>query len=183
MNKSWNQIVKEYGRCLRTYTGKKVDIFDPDPESICIEDIAHALSNICRFAGHVPEFYSVAEHSYLASLLAKPEHELAALMHDAAEAYMVDLPRPVKMEMPEFSIIEDKLMKVIAKKFGFQYPLPEDIVTIDNRLVKEEFYYLMLDYPIWGLPPAPIQLYEPLKAEEAFLETYQNIVDAAEIVF
>ena len=76
----------------------------PNPDDIRIEDIAHALSNQCRFAGHAREFYSVAEHSVHVSQLCLPEHALWGLLHDASEAYLVDLPRPLKL-LPEFAAV------------------------------------------------------------------------------
>ncbi len=86
----------------QTYTGKAFDYFNPQPEQICIEDIAHSLSMICRFNGHCARFYSVAEHSLLVSKCAQadgPEHAMFGLLHDAAEAYIGDI-NPVLKSMP-----------------------------------------------------------------------------------
>jgi hypothetical protein len=130
--------------CIRTISGKYVNVFEPKVEMICIEDIAHALSNQCRFAGHTPYFYSVAQHSNLCFELASPEHKLAALLHDASEAYLCDIPRPIKLRLPEYKLIEDKLMKLIAEKFGFQYPLHPEVKEIDDRLLKMEWDNLII---------------------------------------
>src|ERR1019366_6268112 len=80
---------------IRTYTGILFDFEEPEASPIRIEDIAHALSLLCRFAGHCKEFYSVAEHSVRVSYACPEEHALWGLMHDASEAYCVDVPRPL----------------------------------------------------------------------------------------
>ena len=121
-----------------------MNVFDPTPEMICIEDIAHALSHQCRFGGHLPEFYSVAEHSWYCSQLVKPRHKLAALLHDASEAYLLDIPRPIKNHLTNYKEIEHKLMLLIAEKFGFEYPLHNDIKMADETALTNEWYVLML---------------------------------------
>ena len=80
---------------MSTYTGKKFFPFDPRPEQICIEDIAHGLSMLCRFSGQCPYFYSVAEHSIYVVHCLPDNLQLEGLLHDASEAYLADLPRPV----------------------------------------------------------------------------------------
>jgi len=83
--------------CIRTFTGKYVNVFEPTLEMICIEDIAHALSMQCRFGGHLPYFYSVAQHSINCSFLVDtPCLKLEVLMHDASEAYLLGIPSPIK---------------------------------------------------------------------------------------
>jgi len=89
-----------------TASGKRFWPLDPRPEDICIEDIAHALSHICRFGGHVREPYSVAQHSVIVSMIVKPENALYGLLHDAAEAYAGDMVRPLKRGMPAYRSIE-----------------------------------------------------------------------------
>lgn len=118
-----------------TYTGIKFFPADPRPEDIRIEDIAHALSMQCRFAGHVKEFYSVAQHSVIVSQNVPPHLALAGLLHDAAEAYCQDIISPLKRTglFKAHSEIEDNLLVMIFDKFGLPFwALPEN-----QRLLKE----------------------------------------------
>lgn len=128
---------------IGTFTGKLINVFNPDPELICIKDIAHALSQQCRFGGHTSQFYSVAEHSIYCSSTVTKKHKLAALLHDASEAYLVDLPSPVKIMMPEYIDAEDRIMKVIAEKFGFEYPLSDEVKRADKKWLNHEWRGLM----------------------------------------
>lgn len=130
--------------CIRTFTGIYINVFEPTPEMICIEDIAHALSMQCRFGGHLPYFYSVAQHSASCCALASPAHKLAALLHDASEAYLLDIPRPIKKRLANYKEIEDGLMKVIAAKYGFEYPLHDQVKKIDELMLQLEWDEVML---------------------------------------
>lgn len=130
--------------CIRTFTGKYVNVFNPTPEMLCIEDIAHALSMQPRFGGHLPRFYSVAEHSVHCVWRVIYQHRLAALLHDASEAYLMDIPKPIKLRLTNYKEIEDTLMKLIAQKFGFQYPLHPDIKKADTTMLELEWKGIML---------------------------------------
>lgn len=152
--------------CIRTFSGQYVNVFDPDPDTILIEDIAHALSQQCRFGGHLPEFYSVAQHSVLCAVAVPPEHALAALLHDASEAYMLDIPSPIKNRLPDYKKYEDNLMQVIAKKFGFQYPLHEEVKQADKLLLEWEWDVLMLKKEI-------ARGWETYDAENRFLTAFK----------
>lgn len=154
-------------RCIRTISGKLVNVFEPTVDMICIEDIAHALSHICRFGGHVEKFYSVAQHSVLTSQLVSKEHALAALLHDAAEAYMMDIPSPIKRELSSYNLIEDNLMRVIAEAFGFQYPLHEQIKEADRALLEDEWNNLVMK-----VEPVNFIVHQPIVAKATFLLTY-----------
>ena len=126
--------------CIRTFSGRYMSVFEPTLDMIDVEDIAHALSHICRWGGHVPRFYSVGEHSvHCADLINDQSQAFEALMHDASEAYLVDVPRPIKHKLCEYKTIEDNLMKLIAEKFGFKYPLSEEVKIIDNVLLQMEW--------------------------------------------
>lgn len=131
-------------RSIRTISGQYVNVFEPNPDTLLIEDIAHALSNQPRFGGHLPKFYSVAQHSILCHHLAEESEQYNALMHDASEAYLLDMPKPIKMEMPDYNAIEDNLMNVLAKKFGFLYPKTKEVERVDHYLLEWEWNILML---------------------------------------
>jgi len=117
---------------ITTFTGKKFHLFDPQLDEICIEDIAHALSLICRFGGHLPEHYSVAQHSVLVSQLVRNENCLEGLLHDAEETYIGDMVRPLKLEMPEFNVVTRNIQSKVIEKFK--------LYTIwAGKLVKEAY--------------------------------------------
>ena len=92
---------------IGTFSGLRFWPLAPNLEKILVEDIAHALAHQCRFGGHASRFYSVAEHSVHVSQLCLPEHALWGLLHDASEAYLVDLPRPLKL-LPEFARVPQR---------------------------------------------------------------------------
>lgn len=137
---------------IQTYTGKAFDLLNPNPDDICIEDIAHALSQLCRYTGHTRFFYSVAHHSILASFLVEDEKNAkAALLHDASEAYLSDIATPAKQLIPQYYDLEDRIMRAIAKRFDFEYPLNKDIKNTDARLLQTERMQLLGKEPkSWG---------------------------------
>lgn len=120
---------------IKTYTGRKLDLARPDPEVVCVEDVAHALSMICRYGGHPRGFYSVAEHSVnveeLAGSSCSSSVRFALLMHDASEAYLGDVIAPLKILLPEYRRLEAEWSRVIFEKFG----IPHDEHT--SRFVHE----------------------------------------------
>lgn len=162
---------------IRTFTGNWINVFDPKEDQINIEDIAHALSNLCRYGGHTRCFYSVAQHSvHCAELLRNTSIQLQfdALMHDSSEAYLMDFPRPIKLKMAEYKIIEDGLMKVIAKKFGVQYPFNEKhgfspvVKEADEMMLNLEWESLMMGQHNNVKPVSPE------KAKDRFLNRFYH---------
>jgi hypothetical protein len=122
---------------IQTSTGKAFDPFAPDPAAICIEDIAHALSNVCRFTGHCRSFYSVAQHSVEVATRLPPELQAHALLHDASEAYLLDLPSPLK-QRPEFAAYrwaEKQLQAAIYARFGLDPTTPALVKEMDSRML------------------------------------------------
>jgi 5'-deoxynucleotidase YfbR-like HD superfamily hydrolase len=103
---------------VSTYTGKQFFPLAPTPEQIDIEDIAHGLAYQCRFNGQTRHFYSVAQHSLIVADLVPKRLRRAALLHDAAEAYMGDMVKPLKQLFPLFSDIEAKVMTAIGLRYG-----------------------------------------------------------------
>lgn len=152
---------------IRTFTGKVFDITVLDPDSICIEDIAHALSNTARFGGHLAKLYSVAQHSVHVAEHASVENRMAALLHDAAEAYIGDMPSPFKKLMPDYKKIENDIMGAISKKFNFQYPLPLEVKNRDTD-------YLNIEWDAFVLKKIKMEYWSPELAEALFLSAYHT---------
>jgi 5'-deoxynucleotidase YfbR-like HD superfamily hydrolase len=153
------------GDWMTTFTGRQFWPIDPRPEDICLEDIAHSLARQCRFAGHTRHFYSVAQHSVMVSRLVDrylPESataqspkfkralELAGLLHDATEAYLVDVPRPVKHMLLGYKEIEQRLHSVIFEWAGlpeWTEALPDIVKIVDRRLLLTEIRLFMPKFP------------------------------------
>lgn len=169
------------GGWMQTASGLMFFHQDPRPEDICIEDIAAALSKICRYAGHCKQFYSVAQHSVLVSHFVEPEHALWGLLHDAAEAYVVDVPTPLKRLLPDYEKMEDNVLEVICRKFGLQPGMPAEVKRVDNAILADEQKHLMSKPPAaWHLPELPlglptIPLWEPELAERNFLTRFNQL--------
>jgi hypothetical protein len=136
-------IAPRKGDFIQTYTGRQFWPIDPRAEDIFIKDIAHALSLQCRYAGHCKQHYSVAEHSVLVAqwVLEKTGDKrkaFAGLMHDAQEAYVVDVPRPLKPFLAGYKEIEDRVWRVIAVRYGLDPELPAEVKEADNRILTDE---------------------------------------------
>ena len=154
-------IAEEYsgignGQTIMTRSGVDIDPFNSDGVVFNIEDIAHALSNICRFGGHSISFYSVAQHSYRCSLLVSDEYALQALMHDATEAFITDVPTPIKRrlfaesnrgqnDIETLNEKEDRLMENIFKQYNIPFPLNKEVKKADSTMLNVEAYELIGD--------------------------------------
>ena len=114
-----------------THSGRVFFVRDPDPSAICIEDVAHALAHVCRFGGHCDTHYSVAQHSIFVSHEVTPHLALHALLHDAAEAYIGDVIRPLKHQLPEYKAIEVRVEAAIAEAFGLR-----PLIAIEREAIK-----------------------------------------------
>ncbi|WP_131193703.1 metal-dependent phosphohydrolase [Lichenihabitans psoromatis] len=128
---------------ILTASGRYFDFERPDLSDIRIEDIATGLSNICRFAGQTSAFYSVAQHCVLASHIVPAADAFAALMHDAAEAFLGDVTSPLKQLLPDYRAIETRVEAAIAVRFGLTLPWPESVKVADLRLLRTERRDLM----------------------------------------
>lgn len=170
---------------ILTATGKWFDVLNPDPALINLTDIASALSKLCRFGGHCREFYSVAEHSIQVSRLvaqrsgATKEGIAWALLHDASEAYVTDVPRPVKHQIPQYIAIEDAVQKAMAERFRLSWPMPDEVHEADHELLALELRAYMPEQREQLLPPIsnqslvgtlPKNPLLPKQAEQAFLD-------------
>lgn len=123
---------------LQTFTGRKFYPLKPEPEDVCIDDIAHALGMLCRFGGHTNRFYSVAEHCYLLSYAVAPENALHALLHDATEAYIQDLVRPLKYQLPEYRQIENGVWGAITLHLEIPLVIANEVRDFDTRMLLNE---------------------------------------------
>lgn len=159
---------------IRTYTGKKFYPLNPDPDSICIEDIAHALSNVCRYTGHCNFFYSVAEHSYYVSQYAGIE----GLLHDGAESLISDFAKPIKHLIANYKEIEYNLERAISQKFNLQFPFPPIVKEYDDKLLHTEMSQIMngADFDSSLVLDLKIQGWLPQKAEAMFLQRFYQLM-------
>lgn len=124
---------------ITTFSGKQVDLLRPTAEMISSVDIAHHLANTGRWAGATRSFYSVAQHSVLLTYIVPPELAQWALMHDAAEAYIGDITRPLKSLLrPTIQRIEVGLMSAICTAFGLTFPEPERLSVYDDQMIRFE---------------------------------------------
>lgn len=142
------------GDFIQTYTGTYFYPLDPREEEIHIEDIAQALSNQCRFSGHLRCFYGVGQHSLMVASILPREKQLWGLLHDASEAYLVDLPRPIKYYSvigEEYQKAERRLMEVIAGRFALPGEFWEDpqVKEADNMMLQAEARDLFQECPKW----------------------------------
>ncbi|MBI2566041.1 MAG: phosphohydrolase [Candidatus Schekmanbacteria bacterium] len=165
---------------IQTYTGKQFWPLDPRAEHVDIADIAHSLSLQCRFNGHCRSFYSVAEHCVRVSEIVAAEHALWGLLHDAGEAYLADLPRPIKGRLDAYGRLEDRVLAKIAEAFGLSWPIPADVHRADDILLATESRDLMAAPPApWGLREQPlaatIDPKPPEDAERAYLERFARL--------
>lgn len=167
---------------IQTHSGLAFDVLRCTSADVRIDDIAHALSNLCRFGGHCRRFYSVAEHSVHVSHLVPREFALEALMHDASEAYCVDLPRPIKELLPGYRDIEARIAEAIRRAYWLPATESPCVKEADNAMLLAERDALLDEPPVpwaWaaGLIPAnrvPMCL-SPDGAKEAFLARFTEL--------
>lgn len=175
---------------LQTFTGRQVAPLAPRVSDIAIEDIAHALSHLCRFGGHVRTFYSVAQHSVLVSHALPTELALWGLLHDASEAYLVDLPTPIKSAGPlsGYRGIESLLQRTIYQAFGLAGDEPVQVHDADQALLVLEARALFAPAAAeritastragLALPSMQITPVDPAQAKAGFLKRF-NVLTAA----
>lgn len=164
---------------IQTYSGRRFCPLNPNPEAIVIQDIAHALSMQCRFSGHTKQFYSVAQHSVGVSYLCDKEDALWGLLHDASEAYLVDVPSPLKKsgKFDPYLHFEAQMMSAVCKRFGLLDGEPASVKRADKMLLAIEANQLM--YPLrpdWDhtmdCPPFKIEPLSPNEAKHLFLKRF-----------
>lgn len=169
---------------IQTYSGGMFHILDPQQDEILITDIGHALGMLCRFTGHVRRFYSIAEHCVLGSRLVPQKDALWFLLHDASEAYITDLNRPLKHFTgigSEYLPVEEKIMNAICQKFRLLGEEPASIKKIDNSMLFAEKEQLLapLEWDAkWGDVKAAdvkVKCWAPEVAEVEFLHRFYEL--------
>lgn len=171
---------------MQTYTGGQFYPLAPHVQDINIVDIAHALSLQCRYNGHVRRFYSVAEHCIHLSRFVPPEYALWALLHDATEAYVGDMVRPLKISMPDFCAAEDRVMEAIAERYGLDTAvMPQVVKDADTRILVDEKRALMSTSPAaWTVDGmegigVKIEAWQPRVAEHWYLARFAELTVGA----
>lgn len=171
---------------IQTRSGKPFTLLDPDPDSIEIEDIAHALSQLCRFTGHTSSFMSVAQHSVIVASLLDDAERFNGLMHDAPEAYLGDVSRPLRELLPEYLLIENGVWAVMAAKYGLSPTLSAAVKEADNiSLMWERRDLLGQPVASWArwvdeetiakVPSTRLDTWSPQQARHAFLDTFHEL--------
>ena len=161
-----------------TYTGKIFDPLNVEALEVDIKDIAHALSQVTRYNGHLEQPYTVAQHSLLVADLVenhykRPDLAIQALLHDASEAYLPDIPTDIKVTLPDFIALENRLHKHIANALGIKYPFDPIVKEVD-RLVQGCEVVSFQTWEPWVTPPFSRHLFcmSHKHAESAFLDLY-----------
>ncbi|MDQ5902525.1 MAG: 5-nucleotidase [Pseudomonadota bacterium] len=167
---------------VSTFLGNRFYLLAPHIDDVAIEDIAHGLAFQCRFNGQTQHFYSVAQHSLMVAGLVPRRLALAALLHDAAEAYLGDMVKPLKSLFPDFSQIETEVMAIIGARFG--------VSGFDDRLIKradlialatEKRDLMPHSSEAWqslgGIAPLPARIkpLSPPVAKQLFLLEFQRL--------
>lgn len=179
-----SHIRRVIGPTILLASGNYFDFENPEGSRIELMDIAHGLSNICRFTGQCHRFYSVAEHSIHCSFLVKPEHAMAALLHDAAEAVMGDMSSPLKSMMPEYKALEKRVEAAILPRFGLRLPLDPSVKIADRVMLAAEQRQAMKNTDDWpetlhSTNEPHLRFLSPDKAYPAFIARFHELEKAS----
>lgn len=187
---SWDVILDKSSARILTFSGICFRPLDPRPEDIRIQDIAHALAHLCRFGGHTRTFYSIAQHSVLVSHLCQPEEALCGLLHDASEAYLLDVVRPLKdlAEFGAYRAAESRLQRCIMEQFGMAPEQPASVTAADDWMLAIEYRDLMtpaLDQYV-ATPPMHVTVnitesWSPEIAEQKFMSRFERLFSSVKI--
>lgn len=168
---------------IQTFSGVHFNLTDPQPDTIRIEDIAHALSQINRFTGHTHRPYSVAQHSLQASYIVPPQFALEALLHDAHEAYTGDVSAPLKSLLPDYRALEDRIEAAVRRRFGLPDTMSPEVKRADMIMLATERRDVLKDdgtpWPcLEGIEPVRILYYEdwlPAAVRSAFIQRFVGL--------
>lgn len=166
------------GDWIQTAMGRQFWPIDPRPDEVFLDDIAHHLSMLCRFGGACLRFYSVAEHCVLLARAAPRPIRRWALLHDAAEAYLVDVPRPIKPFLVGYDQAEARIMNCVAIRFNLHLGLPDQVKVLDRAILMDEQLQNMAPAPVpWSTDVAPLgiklQFWDPVRARAEFLAEFE----------
>jgi hypothetical protein len=178
--------------CIVTRSSQYFDYLRPHDYDYQIEEIAHALSNLCRFTGHGNKFYSVAEHSVLVSNIVPEEFALEALLHDATEAFVGDVASPLKALLPDYKVIEKNIYKCIANTFGIPMVMSKEVHEADNLAYWIERSQLCFTTPDTLTPllnkenayrgnSVSLKVFPPKEAYSNFLQRYVDLTNERKI--
>jgi 5'-deoxynucleotidase YfbR-like HD superfamily hydrolase len=157
-------------KVISTQNKGSIDLINPKVEYVDINDIAHSLGNMCRFGGHTPHFYSVAEHSLITCELCPEEYQKMALLYDATKTYVMDLLTPIKDYIQQFNHLESKWFEVIIQKFDLNREHIEYVKKYDQQATHIE-YARFFNNKHSNL----IKFLHPKDAEDRFLQHYESI--------
>lgn len=173
-------IVYRTGPTILLRSGAYFDLLAPETSAFTIGDIAHALSHLCRFTGHVHKFYSVAEHSWHCSTIVPPKLALHALMHDAAEAFIGDVAKPLKVLLPGYREIEKRIEAAVLRRCGLDPEMPPEVKQADLQMLRSEQRWCMRSAEAWpGIdmlqPIVRPAFWEPREARRRFLDRFEEL--------
>lgn len=166
-------------------SGAYFDFANPEASEFTIEDIAGALSRLCRFTGQTREFYSVAQHSVVVSRMLPDRLKLAGLLHDAHEAFVGDISTPLKGLLPDFRALEHRIQRVVLARFGLHHPLPLEVKHADECALLTEARDLLPPHDPWPafahMQPSLVPTYPlaPKTAEAHFMAAYRHLTSDA----
>lgn len=178
MNETVRRII---GPTILLSSGSYFDFEAPETSVFTINDIAHGLAMTCRFAGQCRRFYSVAQHSVHVSENVPHEHAYQALMHDASEAFVGDMAKPLKVMLPEYVAIEKRVERAVFARFNVATPLPPTVKEADIVMLVTEQHQLMRNRDDWqycrGRQPLdfPIPAWPPDEAKARFLARFDAL--------
>ncbi|NTF69350.1 hypothetical protein G6L81_15715 [Agrobacterium rhizogenes] len=180
--RDWNANLPRQGDWMQTFTGRQYWPCDPRADEVFIEDIAHSLSLQCRYAGHCILHYSVAEHSVLIARWLRqhygPLTAFYGLLHDATEAYCVDVPRPIKPSLTNYKAIENRNWLVIAERYGLPADMPDAVHEADTRIIADELVNMRpMEWHAKHNNPLGVKIgcWSPADAEQEFLWTFEAL--------
>lgn len=162
-------------------SGEFYSYVNPEQNKWTIEDIALSLSNLCRYSGQVGKFYSIAQHSYLVSYAVDQKYALDGLLHDGVEAFMVDVPTPLKQLLPDYKELEAKHEAEMFKRFGLEYPMNAAVHKADRELLCAEVRDMKQPHQHWAFASADVTHiphivpWTPYMANKMFLKRYYEL--------